>query len=149
MNCLNRTMKCAEIQDILMDFKENDPGSSIPEDVIRHIATCQQCAAFKDILQEMYLFIQHDKQAGTDPQMSERIMQATMTESVAAVHHHFTARLLRPAIFATVLAIVIAGGILIGHRMAYEESVSTDYQTELLYLNNIHQENQVIIPLSE
>ena len=67
-----------------MDFKENDQGSSIPDDVIRHIATCQQCAAFKDILQELYLFIQHDKQTGTDPQMSERIMQATMTESVAA-----------------------------------------------------------------
>ena len=140
-------MKCAEIQKNMMGFIEKDLESFVLDEVREHIASCQECAAVKNQLDELFQFIHLEKKTSHDPFMFTRIYTAFRKPDDAA-HKNLTLRLLQPVSFAAILTIVTLGGILIGKEYAFEKSIEDDYQTELFYLNNIHLENEVIVPLS-
>jgi predicted anti-sigma-YlaC factor YlaD len=141
-------MECAEIQKNMMDFIEGELEPSLFKNVKEHIDSCAQCAALSSKLSEVFSYIQHDKQATDDLHMFAAIQHALARPDIAQ-HRHFRISLIQSLSFAAMLALVIITGIFIGKRYEFEKSVASDYQTELFYLNNIHMENQVIVPLSE
>jgi hypothetical protein len=87
---------------------------------------------------EMQQFISSEKETRPDPYMFTRIL-AVMQQREAVRPAPFYALLLKPVAFVIVVLLTIFAGIGIGRNYANQVAVSRDYDTELYYLSDIHE----------
>jgi len=133
-------MKCLHIRNDLMDYLEGGLNPTRQQEVSRHLETCSDCRGFSYRLKGMFEFIEQEKVVEYDPYMFTRI-QATMDKPAVQRQPLFLAGMLRPALLAIVLLLMVYTGIRIGRVFSYKSYVNQDYKTELYYLSDIHETN--------
>lgn len=144
-------MKCVEVHNNILGFIEGGLESSLHEGIAKHVESCESCAACEKKIREAMGLIEQEKQTSFDRKMFAdiQIAMAESAETDASLRQHPSKYLLRALPYAALLVLAVFAGVHIGKEYAFEKSLASDYQNELFYLNGIHMESQVIIPLSE
>ena len=144
-------MKCIEVHNNILDFIEGELEPSLHEKIALHLESCESCSACEKKIREAMGLIEQEKRTSFDINMFAGIQRA-MAESAktdSSLRQHPSKYLLRALPYAALLVLAVFAGMRIGKEYAFEKSMASDYQTELFYLNGIHMESRVIIPLSE
>ena len=140
-------MKCADVQRNMLGFIEGELEPRKYREVKKHLESCPQCASCEMKFAKAIRYIQLEKQADVDIRMFAAVQEALAMPD-ADEHRKPVTGLIQALSFATMLILAMIAGVYIGKEFAFEKSVASDFQTELLYLSNIHMEYHVIVPLS-
>jgi anti-sigma factor RsiW len=133
-------MNCLHIRNDLMDYLEGGLNPARQREVSLHLETCSDCRGFSYGVKGMLDFIEQEKVVEYDPFMFTRI-QAVLNKPAAQRQPLFLAGMLRPALLAIVLLLMVYTGIRIGRVFSYRSFINQDYKTELYYLSDIHETN--------
>jgi anti-sigma factor RsiW len=133
-------MNCQYIRNDLTDYLEGGLNPERRQEVSRHLETCSDCRDFSVVLKGMLAYIEQEKAVTFDPFMFTRI-KPILHQPAAQRRSLFLAGMLRPALLAIILLLMVFTGVWIGRVFSYKSYVNRDYKTELYYLSNIHETN--------
>jgi anti-sigma factor RsiW len=131
-------MNGRHIRNDLMEYLEGGLNPEQRQEISRHLETCSDCRDFSFRLKGMLEYIEQEKAVAFDPFMFTRI-QAVLHKPAAQRQPLFLAGLLRPALLAIVLLLMVYTGVRIGRVFSYNSYVNRDFKTELYYLSDIHE----------
>lgn len=141
-------MNCLHIRNGLMDYFDEKTDQDLRLEIEGHLATCKACRDYSFTLREAFQMISLEKNIEYDPFMFTRL-QASVIDQKNIRRTPLLNRLLQPALIATFVLFLVYAGISIGSDYNYQQSIITDYETELYYLNDIQNESYESIMLFE
>lgn len=122
-----------------IEFLEGSLSAGQNAMVNNHIAECEDCRLYSIKLKETLDCIDVEKSTAYDNFMFSRI-QVALENQWQLRNPSFKRRLLQPVLIIVSIAVMVIAGIHFGNRLNYNQSIANDYQTEIYYLSEVHDE---------
>ncbi len=141
-------MKCNSIHIQLISYLEGELDNDLRNVVEAHLKACSQCSGLFIRLKKAFELVDEEKKIQHDPYMFTRIMARLEDRKPVIPKGKFQA-VFQTLAFIAIIAAGIYSGILAGKNFTGESTISSDYQNEVYFLDELQHENMISVLLSD
>jgi len=141
-------MTCNSIHNQLIGYLDGEINGDLRTEIESHLKECSHCSEFLIRLKKAFDLIEEEKQLHHDPYMFTRIM-AGMEDRKPVMPGNKFRIVLQAAVSIVIIVTGIYTGIFIGDHFTKESPVSSDYQNEIYFLDELQHENMISVLLTD
>lgn len=128
-------MKCKDVRLNLPGYLEEGISAGTRAEMAQHLAECGDCRAFSAVLNHAMQTLDAEKETAYDPYLFTRI-QAGIENRHDRRNRPAFLLVAKPLVYATIFIFLVVAGIGLGRLFSDQQTLATDYQTELYFIQD-------------